>query len=152
MDGGGRRRSRCRIGRGARHRAQRHESVGADQPRHCEPVLKTTMRCLILSALAFSVVSCNQANALVVIDVTSQATLPALRLHCVATANQKTATFDVPAAGTLTLDSGKTFAVNVPNADAGSFAITITAVDGNGATLSTGQGTTTTHAGKRSDL
>ncbi|HEX4462902.1 MAG TPA: hypothetical protein VIA18_33240, partial [Polyangia bacterium] len=110
------------------------------------------MRLVVMTCLTMGIVGCNQPNALVVIDVTAQTTLPALRLHCVASANHKEATFDVPASGTFTLDTGKTFAVTVPNADAGSFAISITAEDGNGQPLATGQGATTTSAGKRADI
>jgi Kelch motif len=100
--------------------------------------------------------ACSTGSPLVVVTVSSPSVdLTGLaRLHATATAAGHTSEFDVSFSDGSAFDipPARTFGVEIPEGYAGDFAITVGAVDGNGATVSSGGGSTTTSVGHRSDI
>jgi hypothetical protein len=93
-------------------------------------------------------------DALVVVTVSATNDISGIEsLQVSVTANGHTKPFTVaPASPPFSLPPDKTFAIDLPPADTGMFSITIDAVDANTRTLASGANSTTTSAGKRTDL
>jgi hypothetical protein len=109
-------------------------------------------RSILWAVLALA--GCNHADALVVVSVQAQPSVANVAvLRTTSTAGAVTARHDFGAAAApFTIPPARTFAIQVPGADAGPFALHVEAYDSGGRLLASGDGVTTTARARRSDL